>query len=387
MSHSEEIKNYILHLSDKELNDLIMYAKKGKESKSITIANLKDNPHITISSAASEKYKLYKSIIEAGGHIDTEDREWFEKIQQVIKLPVEKVSSVYDEMSYKDVYRYIIKKLEENSINNDISRILAPFLTDYVKKGRDTKALLFEGNPGCGKTFLAELISKILGKAFYKTSPAKTDKKHGLQGEGSTWKKPDMGAVFEGCIECGCSNPVILFDEVDKGTTSIEHTSFQDECLNIIDNDFMTVTDNYFLDSTLHLCYGVPIFAANDLSKLSEPFKDRCICIHIPDVEYELATRIILNYMKQLCQDEIVPVNYSESEITAAIKSLIDNGIISVRKMKDMIELSLNLAKSKYCRSNDDCIYISMSDYESAIKTIVKTHQTNKSIVVGYKCL
>lgn len=376
--NATELRNSLMKLNDSELFEIIKYANIGRgKAASNPLPGNNTGLQVVSTTSADSKYKVLKNKIDNGRHVDTDEANWYNKVQFFKSITSEELVPELRDKSEKEVYKYIYGELMDNNLSEKFVKILTTYLTNYVISGEIKKPLCLVGNPGCGKTQIVKIIASVLRKSLYRSSPSRTDRSHGLKGEGTSYKSPDMGELFYGCYETKCLNPIFFFDEIDDSIKSENQLNFEAEFLTILDDEQMTVLDN-FLALKFSLKHSLLIFALNDLSKISEPFKDRCIICQIPDVEYDRMTRIVTTYASSLARESETPIIFSGEELCKGIKTLNNNGIRSIRRMKDLTDIAFDLAKGKYYWSDSDTIVVTQEDFKNAIDTILGEKNTAK---------
>ena len=215
-----------------------------------------------------------------------------------------------------------------------------------------------------------KIIAKILGRPLYRTCPTQTDRNHGLRGEGSSFQSPDMGEILRADYETGYDNSVILFDEVSTGVKSDRQVNFEDEFLTILDDESMAVTDNY-LSIRKSLKGSLLIFTDNDLDGISVRFQDRCVVCRISDVELDRMTRIIEEYIGAEIDKLTVSVEYSKDELIDHVNKLYHHNFHSIRRIKDMVDLAINSARTRYNLSDAISVTVTHGDFEEATTRVI----------------
>jgi ATP-dependent Lon protease len=152
------------------------------------------------------------------------------------------------------------------------------FVGKWITNPNSTnEPLAFIGKKGTGKTTLAkEGIAKALGRPFYMISlggesDAASFKGHDYTYEGSKW-----GKIVDILISTKCMNPVILFDELDKLSTTRAGEEIEGMLMHLTDttqND--RFTDKYFSGIEFDLSKALFIFSYNDPLKLNPILRDR----------------------------------------------------------------------------------------------------------------
>jgi ATP-dependent Lon protease len=143
-------------------------------------------------------------------------------------------------------------------------------------------AIGLKGPMGTGKTTLARGISEALRCPFVFISlGGATDSSffdgHSITYEGSTW-----GQIVQSLMQCKCSNPVFLFDELDKVSGTPKGEEIINLLIHIIDqsqND--KFQDKYFSGVYIDLSKAKFIFSFNDETLISPILRDRMTIVQI----------------------------------------------------------------------------------------------------------
>jgi ATP-dependent Lon protease len=174
--------------------------------------------------------------------------------------------------------------------------LLAQWITNPNAKGL---TIGIQGSAGVGKTSLVkDGICNALGIPFAfvplgGASDASYLEGHSYCFEGSTW-----GKIVDILMKCGCMNPVIFFDELDK----VSKTSKGDEIINQLmhltdssQND--KIQDKYFVDFDLDLSKSMLIFTYNHEDEINPILRDRMIKIRTKDYTTQEKVEIALNFL------------------------------------------------------------------------------------------
>lgn len=77
-------------------------------------------------------------------------------------------------------------------------------------------AILLDGPPGCGKTYFAEALSRVMGTGFLRVNLETGQSAAELTGTAAYWSNSQPGRLFDLLVNGLNANPVVLLDEVDK---------------------------------------------------------------------------------------------------------------------------------------------------------------------------
>jgi ATP-dependent Lon protease len=97
--------------------------------------------------------------------------------------------------------------------------ILQLFSVRKLKKDQKGLALCFAGPAGTGKTSLAHAIAKALGRKLVSIDVAGVRDEAEIKGARSTYAGAFPGKIVNAIKQAGCTNPLIIIEQVDKMTT------------------------------------------------------------------------------------------------------------------------------------------------------------------------
>ena len=230
-------------------------------------------------------------------------------VNTLSKIPI----GIYNKLdvTYDDNVSNYLKRIKKNIDNNiyghqetkeQIIRILAQWISNPEKTGY---VIGIKGPPGVGKTKLVkECICKAMNFPLAFISLGGIDDASYLSGFNYTYEGSKYGKILECLINSQVMNPVFLFDELDKVST----TSRGDEIINTlihitdsVQND--KYADKYFQEIDLDLSKSIIIFTYNNEDNINPILKDRMITINVNGYSAKEKFEIAKNYLI----DELLP--------------------------------------------------------------------------------
>ncbi len=181
--------------------------------------------------------------------------------------------------------------------------------------------LCFVGPPGVGKTSLGQSIARALGLKFARVSLGGVHDEAEIRGHRRTYLGALPGNVIQALRRTGTRNPVLMLDEVDKLSASIQGDPYS-ALLEVLDPEQnSTFRDNYIgmpfdLSKVLFIC------TANVLDGIPGPVRDRMEVIELTGYTEEEKFEIARRYL--------VPRQLTANGLAAGQVQLSDEGLARI---------------------------------------------------------
>ncbi len=206
-------------------------------------------------------------------------------------------------------------------------RILETLCVRKLNPDVKGQILCFAGPPGVGKTSIAKALAEAMGRKYVRISLGGVHDEAEIRGHRRTYIGAMTGKIISALKIAGTSNPLILFDEIDKMANDYKGDPAS-AMLEVLDSEQnFAFTDNY-LEIPYDLSKVFFITTANDVSLIPEPLYDRMEIIELPSYTAEEKFNIAKKHLikKQL---EIHGLNASQVRITDDTVKLIINSYTS----------------------------------------------------------
>ena len=212
-------------------------------------------------------------------------------------------------------------------------------------------AIAIKGPPGTGKTTLIkEGISKILNRPFALIALGGCGDSGFIDGFDYTYEGSKHGKIIDILIQCGCMNPIILFDELDKLSDSFKGQEITGVLTHLTDSTQNSkFSDKYFSEITIDMSKALFIFSYNDEAAVNPILKDRMYKIETKGYKTKDKLIIAKDYLLPKIRDEIKFDNdaivFSDELLEYIINDFTEkeDGVRNLKRCLEIVYKKLNL--------------------------------------------
>ena len=287
-------------------------------------------------------------------------------IETVLELPWNRMS-----VDNKDL-DHAAQVLDDDHYGlKDVKERILEFLAvrNLTSKG-ESPIICLVGPPGTGKTSIARSIASALEKKYVRISLGGVRDEAEIRGHRKTYIGAMPGRIVNGLRQAGVSNPLMLLDEIDKGSSDYKGDTSA-ALLEVLDSEQNCRFRDHYIEMPVDLSEVLFIATANEVSGIPKPLLDRMELIEVSSYTE--------NEKFHIAKEHLVEKQKSKNGIKKEQLTITDSAL------KDIIRLytreagvrSLERTIGKLCRKAAREIF---KDSEAAVKvtkTNLKTYLGN----------
>lgn len=299
---NEQMKAIQKELGDDEEDEISSYlsriekTKLSKEAKDKAMSEVKKLKNMGNNSAEATVVRNYL--------------DW------MLDIPWKKRSKINKDLQYAlevlDADHYGLEKVKEKIIE---------FLAVQARSEKVRGPILcLVGPPGVGKTSLGKSIAKATGRSFVRTSLGGMRDEAEIRGHRRTYIGSMPGKVIKGMKKAGTTNPLFLFDEIDKLGNDYRGDP-SSALLEVLDPEQNSSFNDHYLEVDYDLSDVMFVTTANSLD-MPRPLLDRMEIIRISG--YTEDEKI------EIAKQHLLPKIFQENAVKADELEISDEAIRSI---------------------------------------------------------
>ena len=229
-------------------------------------------------------------------------------IETILELPWNK----YSEDNIDLIRAEEILNEDHYGLEKVKERVLEYLAVMQLSDGLKGPILCLVGPPGTGKTSIAKSVARSIGREFVRMSLGGVRDEAEIRGHRRTYIGAIPGRIINAIKECGTSNPVFLFDEVDKIGADYKGDPAS-ALLEVLDPEQNKDFTDHYLEVPFDLSKVMFITTANTTETIPRPLLDRMEVIEVTGYTDEDKLQIAKQYLvpKQIRENGLKKSNLS----------------------------------------------------------------------------
>ena len=200
-------------------------------------------------------------------------------------------------------------------------RILEHLAVLKLKGDMKSPIICLYGPPGVGKTSLGKSIAAALKRKYIRMSLGGVHDEAEIRGHRKTYLGAMPGRILKGLKQAGSSNPLILFDEIDKMGQGV-HGDPASALLEVLDSEQNSKFRDNYAEIPIDLSKVLFVATANDAGTIPRPLLDR-----MEIIEIEGYTQ---NEKFHIAKEHLISKEFEKNGIKKSWLSITDEAINSI---------------------------------------------------------
>lgn len=246
-----------------------------------------------------------------------------------------------------------VEKLKEElpNFSEVIDFIITEVKLNLVYNGKMSfTPILLLGDPGLGKTYVAKELADILNTGFEFIDFGTASASWLLKGSSQQWKSASPGKVLEAMTRSDTINPVILYDEIDKGMGTGRSYPPEAVLYQLFEKNNSVLFEDEFLGMPFDASTIIHICTANTKNKIPQPLLSRLHIFEIQKLNAKQTIYLADKMYKKMIKDYVIFNETLPEDVLSMFSNLvpreIDRGLKSL-----LIQNTKNLSMEDLLKS------------------------------------
>ena len=221
-------------------------------------------------------------------------------------------------------------------------------------------AIGLHGSKGTGKSQICESIAKAINRPFKMISLGGASDSSSLIGHGFTYVGSGAGSIVNSLIDTRSMDVVILFDELDKVSSTEHGKEIIGTLIHLTDSttNHKYNSDKYFAGIEFDLSKILFVFTYNDASKIDKILADRLIKINVDNYndkeKLEITNKHILHYLLDKFKFKENDISFTQEALKHIINESDKTG--GLRDIKTKIKIIISRVNNLLLTKAEDNI-------------------------------
>ncbi|MBQ8161148.1 MAG: endopeptidase La [Clostridia bacterium] len=219
--------------------------------------------------------------------------------------------------------------------------------------------LLFVGAPGTGKTSIGQSIARALNRKYVRVSLGGVRDEADIRGHRRTYIGAMPGRIMDGISKSGSANPVMVLDEVDKLSQSLQGDPAS-ALLEVLDPEQNFSFTDHYMNVPYDLSKVMFICTANTADSIPEPLLNRMEVIRFPGYTFTDKVQIARQHLLPRAM-ESMGIRTEDLQVDdAALEKIISEYTMEtgVRGLKKQMDTLCRMAAVRLVRGNREPLHV-----------------------------
>ncbi len=210
---------------------------------------------------------------------------------------------------------------DHDGLDKPKERILEYLAVKQLNPDLRNQIICFVGPPGIGKTSLGMSVARAMGRKFARVSLGGIHDESEIRGHRKTYIGSMPGRIITAIEQAGSANPVILLDEIDKMTKTVQGDP-SSAMLEVLDAEQNKSFRDHYIELPFDLSDCMFICTANTVSDIPAPLYDRMEIIEL--TTYTDAEKF------EIAKNHLLPKQFKRHGLTKSKVKFKDDAIIEI---------------------------------------------------------
>lgn len=370
-----------------------------------------DISHYMKTASIESRYEILAGILDAHGdancNIYIKDKVYAEDVLYIARSLG--LGAIMEENSEGGYFIYIfgpgVVNIKERKFNNSLYNKIGEdtyinFIVEEKEVGKyygftlsgNHKYIMGDFTVTHNTTLVKEGICNALGLPFGFVPLGGISDGSYLVGHSYTYEGSKWGRIVEILMNCGCMNPILFFDELDKISTTRHGDEIKNILIHLTDSSQNTdFHDKYFSELALDLSKCLVIFSYNNEEFINPILKDRMVTIKTNGYTNQNKVEIVEQYMLKELYDKF---SFTEDQLVFPrdIISLIirrtqeEKGVRNLKRSLEEILSQINLARllKRGILNDEDPVTFPHVITQEDVEKLLKKVPVNDSLPMMY---